>query len=840
MVDFKKKLKKGDFDKKINPLEIYDTLDRKSITGPLRPVQKHILGNWFTDRYDDKDIILKLHTGEGKTLIGLLMLQSKLNNDKGPCLYLCPNKYLVQQVCAEAKKFGIPFCTISDGPDRHMPNEFLEGKKVLITNIQKLFNGYSIFGLDTNSIPTGSVVLDDSHACIDSIRNSFSIKINHENELYQSIKSLFEEELRNQGEGSYLDIDNGDYNTILPIPYWSWIEKKSEVIQLLSSHSGDDEIKFAWPVIKNTIPSCQVIISGHEIEIVPYYIPVRSFGSFSKAKQRILMSATTQDDAFFIKGLGFSTEAVQNPLTFSDQKWSGEKMVLIPSLIDENLDRELILEKLAKPLKKNYGVVSLVSSYKKTELYKHWGAKIAQGDIFEIINDLKKGEFTSTVVIVNRYDGIDLPDESCRILIVDSMPYFNSLSDRYEEQCRSTSDLINVKIAQRIEQGLGRSVRGEKDYTVIIIIGADLVKYVRSVRTNKFFSPQTIKQIDIGLEIAKMAQDELSKDKDPFSVVVSLIKQSLQRDDGWKEFYKEEMDKIESKPVANEIYNILKLEKEAEEAAIKDDFETACQKIQCLIDCSALDENEKGWYLQLLARYKYFISKTDSNMLQKSAFQANSYLLKPKDGISYKKIEYINENRIKRIKDWISDCKTYDELMLNVQSILSDFTFGCDSDKFENAVFEIGKLLGFISQRPCKEIRKGPDNLWGGVDNKYFLFECKSEVDEGREEINKSEAGQMNVHCGWFDTIYGNAFVKRVLIIPTIKLSYYADFTHDVKILRKGKMRLLKDNIKSFIKEFKLYNISEISDEKIQSFLNVHKLDVSDLETEYFEEYKKR
>jgi len=423
---------------------------------------------------------------------------------------------------------------------------------------------------------------------------------------------------------------------------------------------------------------------------------------------------------------------------------------------------------------------------------------------------------------------------------LDSMPYFTSFADRYEVQCRSSSDIINIKITQKIEQGLGRSVRGEKDYTIILIIGSDLVKFVKSVRTHKYFSSQTKKQIEIGLQVADMAKEEISTNDSSYSVLNSLIKQSLHRDEGWKEFYKEEMDKIIFRDAQNNIYNILQIEKEAEEASLKGNYESACTKIQKLIDDYIIDENEKGWYLQLLARYKYFISKTESNQIQKSAFQKNLQLLKPREGINYKRIEYINENRIKRIKDWIKKFGSYDELMLSVESIINDFSFGIESEKFENALCEIGNLLGFISQRPDKEFRKGPDNLWCGVENKYFLFECKSEVDEAREEINKTEAGQMNSHCGWFESEYGEASVKNILIIPTRTLSYFANFTHPVLIMKKGKLRLLKSNIKNFIKEFKDYNINEISDEKIQIFLNTHQLTIDDLSKEYTENIFKK
>jgi replicative superfamily II helicase len=78
MVDFKKRLKKKTIHKKVDPVEIYDSLDRRSETGPLRPSQQFILSNWFEKRKNDNNCIIKLHTGEGKTLIGLLLLQSKI------------------------------------------------------------------------------------------------------------------------------------------------------------------------------------------------------------------------------------------------------------------------------------------------------------------------------------------------------------------------------------------------------------------------------------------------------------------------------------------------------------------------------------------------------------------------------------------------------------------------------------------------------------------------------------------------------------------------------------------------------------------------------------------
>ncbi|EHB1000774.1 DEAD/DEAH box helicase family protein, partial [Salmonella enterica subsp. enterica serovar Heidelberg] len=106
MIDFTNKLKKKELPKRINPVEIYESLDRRSEAGPLRPSQKTILEQWFNSRRNERDNIIKLHTGEGKTLIGLLILQSKINETNSPCLYVCPNIYLAKQAVKDAEKFG--------------------------------------------------------------------------------------------------------------------------------------------------------------------------------------------------------------------------------------------------------------------------------------------------------------------------------------------------------------------------------------------------------------------------------------------------------------------------------------------------------------------------------------------------------------------------------------------------------------------------------------------------------------------------------------------------------------------------------------------------------------
>lgn len=836
MIDFSKKIPITKTIKQINPIEIYNTLDRKSDVGPLRPIQERILCRWFEGKRDDKDLIVKLHTGAGKTLIGLLMGMSYINSDEGPVIFACPNIYLMKQACQDANKFGIPFCIIDDS-EMGLPNDFISGKKILITYVQKIFNGLSVFGIGTRSQSVGCIILDDSHACMDSIANSCTIKITQKDnyEIYNTIKNLFEDDLKNQGIGTYQDLNNGSVDSLMAIPYWNWFDKSEEVAQLLSKNSNEKCIKFAWPIIKDQINMCQAFISGTAIEISPLCTPIEAFGTFSKAKHRVLMSATTQEDTFFIRGLDMSIDSVKEPLVDIEYKWSGEKMILIPQLICQNTNIESVKDALLSAESKKFGKVVLTPSFSKAKEYEKYGAKIANSpgnNMFSIIQHHKANFSNSILVFANRYDGIDLPDDSCRILFIDSLPYYDSFSDRYEEQCKSSSDIVKIKTIQKIEQGLGRSVRGEKDYSAIIIFGADLIKYLKCTENTKFFSPQTRKQLEIGFAVTEMMKEEVKDDE--VIALISTINQCLDRDEGWKAYYISSMDEIEEDNDNNILlYELLNKERAAYTSFKNGDIESACLNIQTIVNLCTNDE-EQAWYSQLLARYTYPLSKSQANDIQISAFRKNNELLKPLNDIPYKKLIFpLDEKRAALILQKISQYNTFSDLSLEVEDVLSKLSFGTKANTFEKSFQELGEFLGFASQRPDKTIRKGPDNLWCDENNNYILIECKSEVSVDRDFIKKTEAGQMSQHCAWFEDEYNIFEYSSILVIPTNKLAYDAYFDHNTKIMTSTEIGKLKVQVHYFFNEFKKYDIKSISTDKIAEFMNIHKLSVKDILSNY-------
>jgi len=153
----------------------------------------------------------------------------------------------------------------------------------------------------------------------------------------------------------------------------------------------------------------------------------------------------------------------------------------------------------------------------------------------------------------------------------------------------------------------------------------------------------------------------------------------------------------------------------------------------------------------------------------------------------------------------------------------------CYPDEVEDFI-SITVLSG---ERPDKEWKEGPDNLWVLEDRQYVLWECKSEVEMTRAEINRREAEQMNRSSAWFDKYYHGCDVKRLMVHPSNRLQRAAAFTHEVEVVRESELRKLVKAVEGFFKSFESVNFRDLSTTHVQKLMNVHRLSVQDLLAHY-------
>lgn len=646
--------------------------------------------------------------------------------------------------------------------------------------------------------------------------------------------------MKSQGLGSFADIENGISESQITIPYWDWQGKIDEVVSILSKYNRtkDKAVWYTWELLKNDLKNCICTFSGRGIEISPYSLPLYKFGSFYNANHRVFMSATISDNTFFIKDLALENDVIQSPLTYN-KKWSGEKMILIPSLMDDDLTREEIINLIGKIKNPKFGIIVLVPSFSHAEIWKKYGSTILTSQNLNTeIEKYKNGVYAKPLVMASRYDGIDLPDSMCRILILDSLPISETLTDRYYDTCIPNSMYGKVKTAQTIEQGLGRAVRSEKDYCVVLIIGRDIIKQIRSKDSREYFSPQTRRQIEIGLDLARFSKEDKEENQSPIDLLKSVINQCLKRDEGWKNYYVEQMDTIHGGGIT-EVDEIVKHEKSAEKLFSDGKFQEAKNKIQDLCDYyqDTLTEEEKGWYLQEMARYIFPINQIDAMSLQVEAHKLNKSLFLPPTGYEVTKISLLAQDRIKNIKARISEFETFESLLLFVDDILSRLSFGINADKFERAIDELGQLLGYETERPDHNWKAGPDNLWAIREGEYLFIECKNQVLDTRSYIEKAETGQFSNNCAWFDRYYFGSKTHYTMIIPTKRVNSNTGFMVPVKIMRNPKLKLLKNNLRSLILGLKNIDLKSLSEDFINASLVQHKLTTDQILSTYFEEH---
>lgn len=124
------------------------------------------------------------------------------------------------------------------------------------------------------------------------------------------------------------------------------------------------------------------------------------------------------------------------------------------------------------------------------------------------IDKMVSGEHLGVVVLVNKYDGVDLPGDACRLLIIDGVPTPLDLGEQREAGALVGSRTMRSRKVKRIEQGMGRGIRDAENYCAILILDNELAFSLVDQSDLKQFSPATQAQIQFSQRLAEMIEGE--------------------------------------------------------------------------------------------------------------------------------------------------------------------------------------------------------------------------------------------------------------------------------------------------------------------------------------------
>ena len=824
MLDFKKIINENKINNIINPREIFMSLPNRKYDYP-RDVQTEVWTQWMEKR-EEKDIIIKMNTGSGKTIVGLIILMSCIREDKKPAMYVVPNKFLMKQVIKEAESLGIPVTENSDDVG------FITGEKILITNIYKLVNGKTVFGKRSNgnNLKIGSILIDDVHACINDIESQYTIEIANGEDTYTRIYKMFEEDIKQQYPNRVIDINNGIPGVNILVPYWAWQEKSTEIYKIIIEDNENTDVQMKLPLFRDYFHLCNCVISTEKIEISPKSININEIEGFKRAERRIYMSATIVAIDSLISKCGIKNypKNVIKP-QYSDDM--GERFIIFPQIINKEITDDEIKYKLKKMSEKHNVVVITPSDIRR----KYWedvaDISVDKYNLEEVVENLKNSHL-GLIVMSNKYEGIDLPNKACEILVIDGIPNSKRKYDEVEQQIIGNSDKILNKKIQLIEQGMGRGVRSSGDYCAVVLMGQGLVSTLYAEGYMEKMSNITKNQIKLSDQIAKqLANKQIDE-------IFDSLEYCLQRDPDWIATSKSILSQIEYKDEVEES-NIENTLTECFELAKHEQYNECTKMLEELINRQ--EDNEiKGYLKMQLAEYYNFIDRSASQEILKSAYNLNSKVTKPISGINFKKDTNKINKQVENIINFIQRNKEdFNNIIIKLNAILSNLVFVEGTSKlFEKAIKDVGEFIGIESERPEEETGIGPDDLYWIGKEYAMIIECKNEVKK-ENNICKHDCNQLNGSYEWYNSKYEKTGIEGIPIMIHPSNIYNRECTPNKKtrIITEVELNRLKDNINKFIKELsKPQNYKDRNN--IERLLNNHLLSGRNLVENYTIEYK--
>lgn len=769
----------------LEPRDIFMSLpSRNELYKYPRDVQSEVWKQWFEKR-NDKNCIIKMNTGSGKTVVGLIILKSCLNEGKGPAVYVVPDNYLVQQVSFEAERLGVKVTNDEDDID------YLRKEAILIINIQKLINGRSVFGMRrTNNVEIGSIIIDDVHACMATIENQYTVTIPSTNVLYKSCLSLFEDALKAQSENKYSDIvDNQDPFVSMLVPFWTFQEKSGQLYSLLSTNQ--EGIEFNFPLIKDILSLCNCVVSSRCIEITPKCIPIHKISSFVRAKRRIFMSATLSDDSVFCTDLGLKKTDLSAVISPEKANDIGDRLIIFPQVMNKRVTDEEVKERL-KAMSQTYNVVIIVPSYNRAKYWRDVSdLELNINNLDQGVEQLKNGHVGLTV-LVNKYDGVDLPGKACEILVIDGLPNTRSEFDCFEQNANPSNQRLRSEQIQKIEQGMGRGVRSNTDYCVVLLLGKGLADIIYGSNGYSYFSEATKQQF----KLSESLWDQLS---DPdVDEILNLSEYSLSRNVQWITVSKEALSSVS---YSSEVHlNSTSL-------AIRDAFEMAeSERYHDAVEILTSEKNEvidnelKGLLKQYIAEYTNFFNPEEAQQILLSANNDNRMIIKPIQGVQFSKILNRTGAQAQFFISYMQQHSiTPNTYILKVNAILEKLTFTEDTAKiFESALKDISFMIGIYSNRPEDECGKGPDNFWDIGESKFLVIECKNGTTTGT--ICKHDCNQLNGSIQWFETLYrsNSCTCFPIMIHKSNIFEYACSPDRKIRIMTPELLERFKTNINQF------------------------------------------
>ena len=491
----------------VSPEELFYKLSGRQAThGYLRGPQQDVLREYSERCSGAPDIAFELPTGTGKTAVGLLIAEWKrLAGSK--VAFLSLTNQLSGQVLVEATRLGVSAADLRGTKDTRDPAEegrYRTGSGIAVTTYSNLFNVNPVIN------EADLIVFDDAHGAEQYAANMWTASVGSSQDpsLYNALLTALRPGFSESQVRAILD--KSSVGGVEMPDVHGHPECIPNVVAVLDQATADS-VRFPWKLIRNRLRSCLFLASRYEITIRPLVPPTHTHAPFAAAKQRIYMSATLGGESDLQRAYGIGKLEMIRAKT---PQW-GRRYIFIPGVYANeaeagrivagvwdgmNTRRAVLLAPSDRAMNRAFGALEAVMVNKPTRL--------GPTDIAETID----GFVNSTDVILAlaaRYDGLDLPDEQCRLLLMAESPAAVNPLERHLSERWKMGPVLRRRERTRLVQGMGRCTRNATDFAVIMWMGQSLVNAATSPAVLGGLPPELAAEITWGVEQSELAPGEL-------------------------------------------------------------------------------------------------------------------------------------------------------------------------------------------------------------------------------------------------------------------------------------------------------------------------------------------
>lgn len=393
-------------------------------------------------------------------------------------------------------------------------------------------------------------------------------------------------------------------------------------------------------------------------------------------------------------------------------------------------------------------------------------------------------------MLINKYDGVDLPKAACELLIIDGIPEPMDGVEQREAAALANSPTRRIREVQRIEQGMGRGVRDSDDHCAVLLVGSKLAMATRDPDWKKLFSPATRAQLDLSNQVAVQLKGQ------GLDAVRSALTACLDRDPNWVERSRRALAEIrylDTGTIRTEAIAI----RAAFDLASAGQYSAAADEIQRAIN-GIEDTLLRGLLREQKASYLHHVDPQLAQQQQGLAVQENGALLKPLVGVTTVRVQAVVAQAQAAAAFLTAEYGTdAAQLVLGINATLADIEWDEDRTPQAEAAWErLGSHLGFTSTRPEKLYGKGPDNLWALTGDRHAVIELKTGCTT--DTIAKKDVDQLGGSVRWDQDNHPGVTSIPIMVHPSRIVNHQGTPVPGMRVITAAKLDELKAAVRSF------------------------------------------